>query len=65
MAYKVVFNMDDGSTEELEEEFDSIEEADEAAAQAASDYAQGRDYLEEAGRPYCEEEVIDWEFHEV
>jgi len=67
MAYKVIFNMDDGTTLDdlLEEVFETEEEAEEAAAQCSSDYSQGRDYLEEAGEDFCEEEIVDWDIVEV
>ncbi len=62
MGYRVYFNFSDGSTEDiLDEVFDTEEEAEDAARQGASDYSQGRDYLEEAGEEYCEAEIIDWD----
>ena len=61
MGYRVYYEMSDGSTQDiLDEVFDSEEEAEEAAAQGASDYSQGRDYLEEAGEDFCEEEIEGW-----
>ena len=67
MAYKVIFNMSDGTTNDelLDEIFETEEDAEEAARQCSSDYSQGRDYLEEAGEEFCEEEIEDWDIVEV
>ena len=67
MAYRVIFNFDDGSASEdlLEDVFETEAEADEAAAQCSSDYSQGRDYLEEAGEDYCDEEIVDWDIIKI
>ena len=65
MGYRVYFNFSDGTSEDiLDEVFATEEEAEEAARQGASDYAQGGDYLQEAGEDYCEEEIIDWDIVE-
>ena len=66
MGYRVIYNFDDGSSEDiLDEVFDTYEEAEEAAQQGASDYSQGRDYLEEAGESYSDLEIMDWDIEEV
>ena len=67
MGYKVYYEMSDGSTNDtlLDEIFDTEEEADEAARQAASEYAQGGGYLDEAGEDFCEEEIEGWYIAEV
>ena len=65
MGFRVIYNFSDGSSEDfLDEVFDTEEEAEEAAMQGASDYSQGRDYLEEAGEDYCEETIEDWDIVE-
>lgn len=65
MGYRVIYNFSDGSSEDvLNEVFSTEEEAEEAARQGASDYSQGRGYLEEAGEDYCEEEIVDWDIVE-
>lgn len=66
MSYRVIFNFDDGSSEDLlDEVFDTYEEAEEAAEIAASNYSQGNDYLEEAGESYSDAEIVDWDIEEV
>lgn len=67
MAYKVVFNFSDGSSSDdlLDEVFETVDDAEEEAQQAASDYSQGRDYLIEAGEDYCEEDIDDWDIVEI
>ena len=64
MGYRIRFNYDDGTSELQDEIYDTYEEADEAAAQGASDYAQGGAYLDESGEGYCDSEVIDWDIIE-
>ncbi len=66
MGYRVIYDFDDGSSEDiLNEIFETEEEAEAAAEQGASDYSQGRDYLDEAGEDYCEEKIIGWDIEEV
>lgn len=66
MGYRVIFNFDDGSSQDLLDQiFETEDEAESAAMQGASDYAQGRDYLEEADEEYCEERIVDWDIEEV
>lgn len=67
MGFRVIFYFDDGTTDEnlLDEVFDTEEEAEIAAGQCASDYSQGRGYLEEAGEDFCEECIEDWDIIEV
>lgn len=50
MAFRVIHDFADGSSEDIcDEVFATYEEAEEAAAQASSDYSQGGDVLELAG----------------
>ncbi|AOZ94953.1 hypothetical protein [Butyrivibrio hungatei] len=66
MAYKVIYNFSDGTTDELDGEiYETYEEAEREAAQAASDFSQGGDYLREAGEDYCEATIVDWDIIEV
>lgn len=65
MAYSVVINFDDGSSETLDETFETWEDADEAAKQWASDFSQGGDYLREAGEEPCDTNVTDWDINEI
>lgn len=58
MAWRAYLVFDDGEKMDLEEEFETEDDARDAAYQAASDYSQGGDYLAEAGEDYCDAEVI-------
>ena len=50
MGFTVVHNFADGSSEDIcDEVYETYEEAEEAAMQAASDYSQGGDVLELMG----------------
>ena len=50
MGFRVIHYFADGSSEDIcEEVYNSYDEAEEAAQQAASDYSQGGDVLELAG----------------
>lgn len=65
MGFRVFHNFSDGSTEDITDEvFETEEEADAAAAQAASDFSQGGDYLEEAGEARCPYTIVDWDIVE-
>lgn len=65
MSFRVYYNFDDGSSEDiLDEVFDTEEEASEAALEGASNYSAGRDVLELAGEEYCEQKIIDWDIVE-
>jgi hypothetical protein len=65
MGYRVIYNFDDGSSEDiLDEVFETEEEAEEAAREGVSDYSAGRDVLIEAGEKYCEQEIVDWDIVE-
>ncbi len=65
MGYRVIYNFSDGHSEDLlDEVFATENEAEEAAQQGASEYAQGRDYLAEAGEDFCEEDIDDWDIVE-
>lgn len=60
MGFRVYHDFADGSSEDLcEETFATYDEAEEAAQQAASDYSQGGDYLEEAGEE-SGPEIVGW-----
>lgn len=63
MGYRVFYNFDDGSTEDvLDEVFKTKKEAYEAALEGASNYAAGQDVLELAGElEGCEANIIDWD----
>ena len=66
MGYRVIFNFDNGTTEDmLDKVFETIEDAEYAAQQEASDYSQGRDYSDEAYEPSCDENIVDWSIVEV
>lgn len=65
MAYKYVFNFDDGSTLESDDTFATEEDAEREAQNDASAYSQGGDYLELAGRGRCPQEIVDWDIIEV
>ena len=65
MGYKVIHKFADGSTEDIcDEIFETEEEAEEAARQAASDYSQGGDVLELAGEE-AGAECIGWKIKKV
>lgn len=64
MMFRVSMNFDDGSSELLDEVFETEEDAEAEARQWASDYSQGGDYLKEAGEEYCEQKVIGWTIYE-
>ena len=60
MAYRVYHEFADGSSEDIcDEIFDTYEEAEDAAAQAAPDYSQGGDVLELAGEGRGAE-IVGW-----
>ena len=60
MGFTVLHYFADGSSEDIcEEVYNTYEEAEEAAQQAASDYSQGGDYLEEAGEE-AGAEITGW-----
>lgn len=60
MGYRVTFNFADGSSEDmLNETYDTYQEAEDEARQAASDYSCGGFYMEEAGEKRGPE-MIDW-----
>lgn len=64
MSFRVTIEFDDGTSEDIDEVFETEEDAEEAAMQWSSDYSQGRDYLEEAGEDYCDANVIGWSIYE-
>ena len=65
MGYRVIYNFDDGSSEDLlDEVFKSRREAEDAAEQGASNYSQGRGYLEEAGESHDNAEIVSWDIVE-
>ena len=61
MPWKVKLIFDDGEEEELDEEFETEEEAEEAGWQASSDFSQGGEYLALAGEQYSDAEVVEVE----
>lgn len=60
MAWKAYLVFDDGDKMDLEEEFETKEQAQIAAYQTAAEYYQGGDYLDEAGEFYSESKVIQF-----
>ena len=66
MGYRVFYNFDDGTTEDvLDEVFPTKREAYLAALEGASNYAAGQEVLYLAGEESgCEENIIDWEIVE-
>ena len=65
MGYRVIYNFDDGSSEDiLDEVLETEEEAEAAAREGVSDYSAGRDVLIEAREEYCEQEIVDWDIVE-
>lgn len=65
MGYRVIYNFDDGTSEDvLDEVFDTYEEAEEAAEIGASNYSQGNGDLEEAGESHSDSEIVDWDIEE-
>ena len=62
MGYRVYYNFDDGTTEDvLDEVFPTKREAYLAALEGKSNYDAGREVLYLAGEDYSEENIIDWE----
>lgn len=60
-----LFGFDSGEEEQLEEEYDTYEEAEEAAIQWISDYSAGADVLELAGEEYGDPDGVDFEVVEL
>lgn len=65
MSYKVYHRMSDGTHADLcDELYETMEDADSAAQQAASDYSQGGDVLDLMGEEQGPQ-VLDWYIVEV
>lgn len=61
MGYRVYFNFDDGTTEDLlDEVFDTEEEADRAAREGMNNYSVGVETLQLGGHDYPETNIIDY-----
>lgn len=66
--YKVTLSLPDGTTEEVDELFDSWEEADAGAAQWSSDYFVGNEIMHMSNPgdyPLAENTMLDWDIEEV
>ena len=65
MSFKVYHQLADGSNADIcDELYDTMEQAEEAAQQAASDYSQGGDVLSLAGETPGPE-IVGWFMVEV
>lgn len=66
--YKVVMLYSDGTQEELDEIFDTEEEADEAGMQACSDYREGCEIMNLSNPgdyPLYDDDDVDYEIIEI
>lgn len=63
--YKLTVNFSDGSFEEVDELFDSKEEALEEYDSWVENYSAGGMYLKEAGEDYDDADVEDYDIEEV
>ena len=62
MAYRVFYNFDDGTSEDLlHETFDTVKEAEAAAREGADNYRAGNEILQLGGHDYDEANIIDWD----
>lgn len=62
MAYRVFYNFDDGTSEDLlDEVFDTVKEATAAAREGMNNYATGVETLQMGGHDYPEANIIDWD----
>ena len=65
MGYRVWYNFDDGTSEDLlHEVFDTEEEANEAALEGENNYNVGTETLMLGGHDYSEAKIIDWDIIE-
>lgn len=65
MKYRVFYNFDDGTTEDLLYElFNSEEEAEQAAREGIDNYSAGVETLQLGGHDYPEANIIDYEIQE-
>ena len=65
MGYRVIYNFDDGTSEDvLDEIFDTYDEAEEAAQEGSSNYSQGNGYLEMAGEDHSDSNIVGWDIVE-
>ncbi|MDG4964801.1 hypothetical protein [Lactococcus lactis] len=63
--YKVVMISSDGSREDLDEVFDSYEEASDYARESYNDFSTGAEVLELAGESYIDSTSIEFEVEEI
>ena len=62
MGYRVFYNFDDGTTEDvLDEVFATKKEAERAACEGAGNYAVGQETLQLGGHDYPEANIMDWD----
>lgn len=65
MGYRVWYNFDDGTSEDLLHKiFDTEEEAEAAALEGSSNYSTGVETLQLGGHEYPEANIIDWDIDE-
>lgn len=65
MGYRVFYNFDDGTTEDLlHEVFRTKKEAQAAAGEGAGNYDIGTETLMLGGHDYPEAKIIDWDIVE-
>lgn len=65
MKYRVFFNFDDGTSEDLLHElFDTEEEARDAADEGMNNYLVGTETLQLGGHDYPEANIIDYDIQE-
>lgn len=63
--YKVVMIRSDGSREDLDEVFDSYEEASDYARESYNDFSSGAEVLDLAGETYTDPADVDFEVEEI
>ncbi len=59
MSWRVRINFDDGTSELVDEEFDTEEEAEEEYDSWLEGWGAGRDVLMLAGEEYSDKEIVD------
>lgn len=65
MGYRVYYNFDDGTSEDLlDEVFETEEAARAAAGEGAGNYSVGTETLMLGGHDYPEANIIDWDIVE-
>lgn len=65
MGYRVWYNFDDGTSEDLlDEVFDTEKEAEEAALEGENNYNTGTETLMLGGHDYDSAKIVDWDIIE-